>query len=126
MSMNTFKRFLLCSALLLCACRADAAPGTNAQPVVSGVAVSTGYQQLSVTTSVGFTPPAGTQWCNITTEAQAIRYRTDAVAPTTSVGMPLAVGATVTLRLSLAALTATRFIAQTATAVIDVDCYKDY
>lgn len=59
------------------------------------VRVPCGYQQITLTTSAAtLTVPTG---CNasaaqIKVETQAIRYRDDSVAPTASIGMPLAVG----------------------------------
>lgn len=60
-----------------------------------------GYVQMtSVDTAAGLTYPTNVQtagphqpnFVKIVCEAQAIRYRDDGVAPTATVGMPLAVG----------------------------------
>lgn len=56
----------------------------------------------------------------ITPEGQAVRWRDDGVAPTASVGMPLAVG--VTLQYD-GDLTKIQFIEQTATAKINISYY---
>jgi hypothetical protein len=48
-----------------------------------------GYQQLTVSnTAVGLTVPAGATRAVVYVEAQPIRWRDDAVAPTSSVGVP--------------------------------------
>jgi hypothetical protein len=54
-----------------------------------------GYQQIpAVAADVGFTltPPAGATNALIICEAQAIRWRDDGQAASSTVGMPLAVG----------------------------------
>lgn len=66
--------------------------------------------------------PAGAKIADIIVEAQAIRYRSDGTAPTTTVGMPLAVGANKTFTLS--DLSQIRVIAQTAGAIVNVEFYK--
>jgi len=56
----------------------------------------------------------------ITAETQAVRWRDDDVAPTASVGMPLASGATLQYDGDLSKI---RFIEQTASAKINVTYY---
>lgn len=52
-----------------------------------------GFQQITVlTTSTPLTVPTGTKEIQAVCEAQAVRWRDDSVAPTATVGMPLAVG----------------------------------
>ena len=83
---------------------------------------ATGFQQVaSFSTSTGFTPPAGSTVCYVTPEGNAVRFRTDGTAPTASVGAPIAVGQQLTLTVNLSAA---RFIPQTGSATLDVDCYK--
>lgn len=54
-------------------------------------------------------------------ETQAVRWRDDGVAPTATVGMPLAVGTTLMYD---GDLTRIRFIAQVAGAILNVSYYK--
>ena len=88
-----------------------------------------GYQQItSLSSATKLTVPqkdlsglAGTpRIAIITAEAQGVRWRDDGVAPTSTVGMPLAAG--VTLQYD-GDLTKIRFIEQTASAKINVTYY---
>jgi hypothetical protein len=88
-----------------------------------------GYQQItSLSSSTALTVPKQTQLglastpaiALITPEAQAVRWRDDGVAPTASVGMPLAAG--VTLQYD-GDITKIRFIEQTAGAKLNVTYY---
>jgi hypothetical protein len=98
----------------------------NAQAVVSGAAVPTGYQQLTnVSVATGFTPPTGTQWCNVVASA-AIRFRADGTLPTATVGYPVAANTGWKFRMTNAGLLALKFIPQSGTTTLDIDCYKDY
>jgi hypothetical protein len=87
--------------------------------------VAKGYAQLSVTTSALLSSvsggiPAGATSALIDFEGNAVRWRDDGTAPTTSVGMPLPVGQFMTFNSSLTAL---RFISQSGTAVLNVAFY---
>jgi hypothetical protein len=88
-----------------------------------------GYQQItSLSASTGLTVPnRDLNGLNqkpvialITPETQAVRWRDDGIAPTASVGMPLAVG--VTLQYD-GDLTQIKFIEQTASAKINISYY---
>jgi len=88
-----------------------------------------GYQQItSLSASTALTVPSvdvNGLACKpsiaiITPETQAVRWRDDEVAPTASVGMPLASG--VTLQYD-GDLTKIRFIEQTASAKLNVVYY---
>lgn len=57
----------------------------------------------------------------IVPETQAVRWRDDGVNPTATVGMPLAVGATLVYD---GDLTKIRFFQQAATATLNVSYYK--
>lgn len=87
--------------------------------------VPLGYQQISSpSVATNLTPPAGATTAVITVETQAVRYRDDGVAPTSSIGQPLAVtGASPPLVYS-GNLSAIQFIQQVAGAVIDVSYYR--
>jgi hypothetical protein len=83
--------------------------------------VPLGYQQITVTVLQGLTVPAAANCALITAEAEAVRYRDDGVAPSATVGMPLAVGALLEYGGDLSAL---QFIAQTAGGIINVLYYR--
>lgn len=81
-----------------------------------------GYQQLTVTTVQTLTVPPGATLAIIDVEAQAVRWRDDGVAPTATIGMPIAVSdLALVYSGNLAAL---QFIAQVAGGIIDVSYYK--
>jgi hypothetical protein len=88
-----------------------------------------GYQQItSLGSSTGLTVPTTDlnglacrpSLAIITSEAQAVRWRDDETAPTASVGMPLASGATLQYD---GDLTKIRFIEQTAGAKLNISYY---
>lgn len=88
-----------------------------------------GYQQItSLSSSTGLTVPTkgpnglvGTPTLAvIVCETQAVRWRDDGVAPTSSVGMPLAVGQPLEYD---GDLTKIRFIEVTASAKLNVSYY---
>ena len=80
-----------------------------------------GYQQItSLAASTALTVPVGTAVVKFRPAAQAIRFRDDGVAPTASVGFPVAVGETFTYEGSFAQL---RLIEQAASATVDVLYY---
>lgn len=88
-----------------------------------------GYQQItSLSASTGLTVPqvdlnglaCKPSIAIITAETQGVRWRDDDVAPTASVGMPLASGATLQYD---GDLTKIRFIEQTASAKLNVTYY---
>lgn len=111
------KRIAVAVAALLVSTAALADSGIRRVPC--------GYQQVTVTTLQPLTIPAN---CNgvpslvvITAEAQAVRYRDDGVAPTSSVGMPLVVGVAVEYQGTASAL---QFIAQTSGGIVNALFYK--
>jgi len=96
---------------------------------LKAVTTRLGYQQItSLSASSALTVPVvdlNGLSCKpsiaiITAETQAVRWRDDDVAPTASVGMPLAAG--VTLQYD-GDLTKIRFIEQTASAKLNVSYY---
>lgn len=114
------KKFALVAAFLMASTAAIADPGIRRTPC--------GYQQLtSIDTAVALTVPtticaAGlVTMIQVTPEAQAVRYRDDGVAPTATVGMPVAVGTTVTYE---GAVKNIQFISQTSGAKLNVSYYK--
>jgi len=66
-----------------------AAPGTL---VVGGGGKPLGYQQLTPTSSTGFTVPAGATLAVVTADTLTVWWRDDGTAPTSTVGMPIAIG----------------------------------
>lgn len=60
---------------------------------VEGSVVERGYQQItSLSSATSLTVPENTTFAMIGVESQAVRYRSDGTAPTTSVGKQLAAG----------------------------------
>lgn len=89
-----------------------------------------GYQQITdLSTATGLTVPqkdlqglAGTpRIAIITPEAQAVRWRDDGVAPTATVGMPLAAGVTLQYDGDLSQI---QFIEQTSGAKLNITYYS--
>ena len=96
---------------------------------LKSVTVTLGYQQItSLSASTGLTIPVTDAFGNnikplialITPETQAVRWRDDGIDPTASVGMPLAVGVTLSYDGDLNKL---RFIEQTASAKLNISYY---
>lgn len=89
--------------------------------------VPLGYCQLTtVSASIGPAScsggvPVGATRIVVTIEAQAVRYRDDGTAPTSTVGMPLAVGATITYT---GTLTKIAFIESTGGAILNISFYR--
>jgi len=88
-----------------------------------------GYQQISsLSAATGLTVPSvdlnGLRMrptiALITPETQAVRWRDDDVAPTASVGMPLAAGVTLQYDGDLSKI---KFIEQTASAKLNITYY---
>jgi len=88
-----------------------------------------GYTQQTVDTSTALTvptvdPTTGSKMqptlALIVCEAQAVRWRDDGAAPSSTVGMPLAVGVPLPYD---GDLTKIRFISQTAGGIINVSYY---
>lgn len=84
--------------------------------------VPLGYQQLtSLSAATALTVPARATRVVITCEAQAVRYRDDGTAPTASVGMPLAVGVSLTYDATISAI---QIIEQTSGAKCNMLYYR--
>lgn len=82
-----------------------------------------GFQTIAVlTAAVAPTIPADTTYAIVTPTGQAVRWRDDGVAPTATVGMPIAVGAV--QQFSGASLAAVKFIEQAASAALNISYYK--
>lgn len=96
---------------------------------LKAVTTRLGYQQItSLSAATGLTVPqkdlnglaCKPSIAIITAETQAVRWRDDDTAPTASVGMPLAAGATLQYD---GDLTKIQFIEQSASAKINVTYY---
>lgn len=85
-----------------------------------------GYQQMTgIAAATSPTVPAGANVMLIVAEAQAVRMRTDGTNPTASVGINLAVGVPLTLRMANADLAAIKFIQVTGGAILNIEYYAD-
>ena len=96
---------------------------------LKAVTTCMGYQQItSLSSAANLTVPERTPngqnnkplFALIVVEGQAVRWRDDQTAPTATVGMPLAVGATLQYD---GDLTNIRFIEQTAGAKLNISYY---
>ncbi len=89
-----------------------------------------GYQQItSLSSATGLTVPTRdpntganvkANFALITAEAQALRWRDDGTAPTSTVGMPLAVGVTLQYDGDLSKI---RFIEQVGGGIVNISYY---
>jgi hypothetical protein len=105
---------LAAAAILLASASADADVGIRYVPL--------GYQQItSLSAAAALTVPTGTTSAVIVAEAQAVRYRDDGTAPTSSVGIPVAVGAVLQYTGRLGAI---QFIEQTSGAKLNISYYR--
>jgi hypothetical protein len=81
-----------------------------------------GYQQItSLSAATALTVPTGSTTAVIIAEAQAVRYRDDGTDPSASVGMPMAVGVTLTYTGPLSKI---KFIEQTGGAKLNISYYR--
>lgn len=113
-------RFAAAAAIATLACAP--AWATNVQVGPPYQLFSTGFSQATVSsTAVGITPPGGSVVCFAVFEGNAVRYRTDGVNPTASVGVPLAVATPLQITSPLGGI---KFIAQTGSATLNLDCYR--
>lgn len=107
-------------------------PGYNAIAPTGGVVFRPGngvqiggYFQFSVAGSTALPSiPTGAFEALIICEAQSVRWRDDGVAPTASIGMPLAIGQALPYMGTSASLAAFRIIQTTASATCNVSYYK--
>ena len=91
--------------------------------MISQSFVPLGYQQLTLTgTAQKLTVPTGATVAVIAVETANARWRDDGVAPTASVGVPMATTDS-PLQYS-GTLTALQFIAQTGSPILDCSFYR--
>ena len=89
-------------------------------PIYAYNSAGFGQYALSVATATNLTPPTGATIAQICVETAAVRYRDDGIAPTASVGIPLAAGWCGPYAGPLSAI---QFIAQSGSPTIDVSYY---
>jgi hypothetical protein len=82
--------------------------------------VPCGYQQLTLAGAVSLTVPANAKYAVFVAETQAVRWRDDGTAPTTSVGVLLPTNLPFTY---LGNLSAVKVIQATAGAILNVSYY---
>jgi hypothetical protein len=83
--------------------------------------VCLGYQQItSLSASTALTVPSGATLALIVPETQNVRWRDDGTDPTSSVGMPLVAGASLSYDGDLSRV---RFIEVTASAKLNISYY---
>lgn len=81
-----------------------------------------GYQQItSLSGAQSLTVPTGAIYAIIVPEVASVRWRDDGTDPTSSVGMPLATGASMVFHGNLSVL---KFIQQSAGAKLNIAYYK--
>lgn len=81
-----------------------------------------GYVQQSVTTAANLsTVASGATGALISVETQAVRWRADGTDPTSTVGMPIAVGATLDYKGDLSKL---RIVSQSTAASVNINYYS--
>jgi len=124
-------RAVLAAALLLLAPLVSIPASAQTPPpssIYAGKVTPLGYCQLtSLATSTALTAcpngiPTGANFVDIIVEAQSIRYRTDSVAPTSTIGMLLAAGTDKVFALNN--LGTFNAIQVTAGAIIDAEFFK--
>lgn len=90
----------------------------NKVETIPGIDSPKGYQQITTLSSAArLTVPDGSRYAVIKPEAQAVRWRDDGTAPTSSVGMPLATTETLVYTGDLKAI---KFIEQTSGAKLNI------
>ena len=123
------KLVLLALVLLLASLTpANAGPGGC---TIAGQLNPMGFEQITVSTvSIGFTatlayPTGGPQadMAQITIETNAARYRDDGIAPSATVGYPIAVG-NAYMVCGTPAIKAARFIRQSSDGTLNVSYYR--
>jgi hypothetical protein len=117
----TMKRILIAGFLALWGTASYAAG--QATPVKAGVytPVGTGQFGTTVASATNLTVPAGATIAEICVETNAVRYRDDGTAPTSTIGIPVASGTCFQYAGNLLAI---QFIAQTGSPTIDAEYYK--
>lgn len=83
--------------------------------------VCLGYQQItSLSAATNLTVPAGATLAVIIPEAQNVRWRDDGTAPTSTVGMPVAVGVVLSYDGDLKKI---QFIQQASGGILNISYY---
>lgn len=109
-------------ALLLAFALAAIAIPASSQVNPWGIIQPNGYQQItSLSSATALTIPAGTSYAVVCVETQAVRWRDDGVAPTSTVGQPIPAAQCIAYPAPSPNL---QFIEQTASAKINASYYK--
>lgn len=83
--------------------------------------VCLGYQQItSLSSATNLTVPAGASMAVIVVEGQGVRWRDDGTAPTSTVGMPLAVGSSMNYD---GDMNKVQFIQQASGGILNISYY---
>lgn len=83
--------------------------------------VCLGYQQITdLSSAVGLTIPSGTTLALIVPETQNVRWRDDGTNPTSTVGMPIYIGASLSYDGDLNKI---KFIQEAASAKLNISYY---
>lgn len=83
--------------------------------------VCLGYQQItSLSSATNLTVPAGASMAVIVVEGQGVRWRDDGTAPTSTVGMPLAVGSSMNYDGDMKKV---QFIQQASGGILNISYY---
>jgi hypothetical protein len=93
---------------------------TSVAPIYAYNSAGIGQYALTVATATNLTPPTGATIAQICVETAPVRYRDDGIAPTASVGIPLAAGWCGPYAGPLSAI---QFIAQSGSPTIGVFYY---
>lgn len=116
--MKLFAAVAVASLLALSAAKAD--PSTRYVPL--GYCQLTSLASATALSACSGGIPTGATMFDLICETQAIRYRDDNVAPTATIGQPLAVG--VLLNKYSGTLSQVQLIQQTASATCDILFYR--
>ena len=95
--------------------------GIGSRAEALGVPIS--FEQLSVTTALGCTIPAGTVAAIVSVDGADARFRSDGTAPTSTVGHKIADGQWI--ELPVADLVDGEWVAVSGTALVNITYYKN-
>jgi hypothetical protein len=118
-------RFCLALALFALTGPAIAAGTVDPLPHVYIPMVATGQHNLATAAAVALTVPNGANYAVVQVKVATVNYTTDGTTPTTSLGMTLSVGSTLTLSGYPSILAFKAINASAASgATIDVEYYQ--
>lgn len=95
---------------------------TQQMATIPGELECVGYEQITdLSAAVALNPPAGARLAFMIVEAAAVRYRTDGVDPTATVGMPIKAN---TIVMFDDGIFDKKFIEQSSGAILNVEYYR--